>query len=129
MTEEAGFIAAVLSEPEDRTSLLVYADWLDERDDRRAAYLRQMAAAESDEKWVEEVSSVFRQLQRWVVARGCGAGTAVRVTLGPFAGNSGEVAGLFVKNHRVLATVRLMFWGQPMELELSVDELERIAPR
>ena len=129
MDEEAGFITAVLAQPKDRTAMLVYADWLDERDDRRAAYLRRMAAAEPDKKWVADVCAVLTQLWCWVVPYGCGVGTAVCVTLGPFAGNSGEVVGLFIMNHRVLATVRLSFLGQPMELELSVDELERAAPK
>ena len=43
MNEEAGFIAALLAAPDDRTTVLVYADWLDERADPRAAYLRQLA--------------------------------------------------------------------------------------
>jgi uncharacterized protein (TIGR02996 family) len=40
VNEEAGFIAAMLADPDDRTVLLVYADWLDERDDPRGEYLR-----------------------------------------------------------------------------------------
>ena len=48
MNEEAGFIAALLAEPDDRTTLLVYADWLDERADPRAEYLRLLAAQEPD---------------------------------------------------------------------------------
>ena len=41
--EEAGFIAAMLADPADRTVLLVYADWLDERSDPRGKYLRLVA--------------------------------------------------------------------------------------
>ena len=43
MNEEAGFVAALLAEPDDHTAMLVYADWLDERGDPRAAYLRLRA--------------------------------------------------------------------------------------
>jgi uncharacterized protein (TIGR02996 family) len=39
VNEEAGFIAALLAEPDDRTTLLVYADWLEERNDPRGEYL------------------------------------------------------------------------------------------
>src|SRR5215208_4409122 len=48
MNEEAGFIAALLAAPNDRTAMLVYADWLDERADPRAEYLRMVAAGAYD---------------------------------------------------------------------------------
>lgn len=38
--EEARFLATLKSDPEDDASRLVYADWLEERQDRRAEYLR-----------------------------------------------------------------------------------------
>lgn len=44
MNEEVGFIAALLAEPNDRTTMSVYADWLDDRGDPRAEYLRACAA-------------------------------------------------------------------------------------
>ena len=44
MNEEAGFIAALLADPDDRTVLLVYADWLQERSDPRSEYLRVLTA-------------------------------------------------------------------------------------
>jgi uncharacterized protein (TIGR02996 family) len=40
MTEEAAFIAAIRATPQDDTVRLVFADWLDERGDRRGALLR-----------------------------------------------------------------------------------------
>src|SRR4051812_39524587 len=49
MNEEVGFIAALLAEPGDRTAMLVYADWLDDRGDPRAEYLRACAAGELSE--------------------------------------------------------------------------------
>jgi uncharacterized protein (TIGR02996 family) len=38
--EERAFVSAILANPQDETTLLVYADWLEERGDARAAYLR-----------------------------------------------------------------------------------------
>jgi uncharacterized protein (TIGR02996 family) len=40
MNEEDGFLRAMLASPEDVPVRLVYADWLEERGDRRAEYLR-----------------------------------------------------------------------------------------
>jgi uncharacterized protein (TIGR02996 family) len=40
MSEEAAFIAAILTSPADDMNRLVYADWLDDRADPRGAYLR-----------------------------------------------------------------------------------------
>jgi uncharacterized protein (TIGR02996 family) len=40
MDTEDAFIQAVLASPEDEATRLVYADWLEERGDLRAAYLR-----------------------------------------------------------------------------------------
>jgi uncharacterized protein (TIGR02996 family) len=38
--DEAKFLAAIKSDPDDEASRLVYADWLEERNDPRAEYLR-----------------------------------------------------------------------------------------
>src|SRR5690349_6519973 len=40
MTDEDAFIQAIVANPDDRTAKLVYADWLDERSDPRAEFLR-----------------------------------------------------------------------------------------
>lgn len=40
MSEESSFLRAILNHPTDDTARLVYADWLEERDDPRAEYLR-----------------------------------------------------------------------------------------
>jgi uncharacterized protein (TIGR02996 family) len=45
MSEEAGFIRAVVANPGDYTLRLAYADWLEERSDPRAEYLRLLCAA------------------------------------------------------------------------------------
>jgi uncharacterized protein (TIGR02996 family) len=63
VTEEAGFIAALLAEPDDRTTLLVYADWLDDRGDPRAEYLRLLAAEKSEEARHEEIRAQLVELR------------------------------------------------------------------
>ncbi len=40
MNEDEAFIRAIVNNPGDDTARLVYADWLDERDDPRGAYVR-----------------------------------------------------------------------------------------
>jgi uncharacterized protein (TIGR02996 family) len=49
MTEEDAFIREIFDNPGDDTHRLVYADWLDERDDPRGPYLR--AEAEWAKAW------------------------------------------------------------------------------
>src|SRR5262245_62142660 len=44
MNDEAAFIAAILASPADDTNRLVYADWLEDHDDPRGAYLRAEVA-------------------------------------------------------------------------------------
>ena len=47
MSDDEPFLRAILAAPEDTTTRLVYADWLEERGDARAEYLRlgaQLAA-------------------------------------------------------------------------------------
>src|SRR5688572_14212629 len=40
MTEDEPFLRAMLANPDDRVSRLVYADWLDDRADSRGEYAR-----------------------------------------------------------------------------------------
>jgi uncharacterized protein (TIGR02996 family) len=40
MNDDLGFIRAIQENPDDDTTRLVYADWLEERDDIRGEYLR-----------------------------------------------------------------------------------------
>lgn len=70
MSEDEAFIRAIVDNPGDDTARLVYADWLDEHDDPRGAYLRaeheaaesgdiarlQRLAADLDPVWVARVS-------------------------------------------------------------------------
>jgi uncharacterized protein (TIGR02996 family) len=43
MNQDEAFIQAILADPDDEATRLVYADWLDERDDPRGKYLRLQA--------------------------------------------------------------------------------------
>ena len=70
MNEDEAFIRAIVDNPGDDTPRLVYADWLDDRDDPRGRYLRaerevvetgdiarlRELAAELDPVWVARVS-------------------------------------------------------------------------
>lgn len=50
MSDETAFRAALKADPTDRTTRLVFADWLDEHDRaREAALQRVLAVPESDE--------------------------------------------------------------------------------
>ena len=40
MTDDAAFLSAIQANPNDELARLVYADWLDEKGDRRGGYLR-----------------------------------------------------------------------------------------
>jgi len=44
MSQDAAFVQAIVAQPEDQALRLIYADWLDDRGDPRAAYLRLEAA-------------------------------------------------------------------------------------
>ena len=75
MDEEAGFIAALLADPGDRTVLLVYADWLDDRNDPRGEYLRLLVAAEVERGRLVVLRGRLAELHRqldsawvWMVA-------------------------------------------------------------
>jgi uncharacterized protein (TIGR02996 family) len=43
LDEDEGFIQAIIADPDDVSLRLIYADWLDERDDPRGEYLRLQA--------------------------------------------------------------------------------------
>lgn len=54
MSEEHAFLSAIMANPDDHTTKLVYADWLDERDDPRAEVLRlKVQVAVRQDEWME----------------------------------------------------------------------------
>ena len=80
MIEDEPFLRAILANPDDRVSRLVYADWLDERADPRAEFLRieaRLAELPRDDMTYPELRQPDRRLQLqsvlprwWLVAIG-----------------------------------------------------------
>jgi uncharacterized protein (TIGR02996 family) len=61
LSDPAGFLSAMLADPDDDTSRLVYADWLEERGDPRSELLRvQLRLA----AWVPDIKERTRLQQR-----------------------------------------------------------------
>jgi uncharacterized protein (TIGR02996 family) len=48
MNDDEAFLAAIAERPDDDLTRLVYADWLEERDDPRAEYVRLAVEAARD---------------------------------------------------------------------------------
>ena len=128
MNEEASFISALLADADDRTTLLVYADWLDEQGDSRAELVRLLAAEKRD--W-NRLGALLPGLDPiWVraVRDRIGPGCTVRITGGPFAGMVGTITALNPHGDKVLATVRLTLWGRSFDGELDDSMIERTDP-
>ena len=51
MSEEAAFLEAIAKHPQDRTARLVFADWLQERDDPRAEGYRALGLRRRIPHW------------------------------------------------------------------------------
>lgn len=66
MTEDEAFVAAIRAQPTDDTLRLVYADWLDERDDPRGAFVR----LEYRLHGMHEADPDYRKLQQQLGALG-----------------------------------------------------------
>lgn len=66
MSEDEPFLRAILTNPDDRVSRLVYADWLDERDDPKAEFIRleaQLAELSPGHKETQVLRQRRRELQ------------------------------------------------------------------
>jgi uncharacterized protein (TIGR02996 family) len=127
MNEEAGFIAALIAEPDDRTTLLVYADWLDERSDPRAEYLRLLASNRPNQRRLAQLRRAVDPIWAIHVTERCECGTRVRVTDGSFAQCEGLIIGLRVNDaSEVVVVVQLTFWGRHVDVELSSRQVERV---
>jgi uncharacterized protein (TIGR02996 family) len=91
MTEDEPFLRALLANPDDRVSRLVYADWLDEHADPRTEYLRLFARVTElphDDASRPELRCRMLELQAtlppwWVAIAG-----GLRVTKGERTGGS-----------------------------------------
>jgi uncharacterized protein (TIGR02996 family) len=63
MNEERGFIRAILSAPNDAALRLIYADWLEERDDPRGEYLRLLCMLDGCSDEEERARQLGERLQ------------------------------------------------------------------
>ncbi len=131
MNEEHAFIAALATEPTDRTTLLVYADWLDEQSGRldpRAACMRLLAEPKPDWERIAELSSPAAEAREWVKWNCCGCGSVVRLDSGPFAGHLGQVVGVYRNPpDKLLVAVRILFWGGIIDNEVDSRLIQRIS--
>src|SRR5688572_16644548 len=64
MNEDAAFTRAIRERPDDETTRLVYADWLDDRSDPRAEYLRAEAAWVALQPSDEEYRPLYRRVSQ-----------------------------------------------------------------
>jgi uncharacterized protein (TIGR02996 family) len=68
MTEDETFVRAIRANPDDETARLAYADWLDDRADPRAAYLRAEAAWVALQPADEQYRPLFRRVSQLAAA-------------------------------------------------------------
>ncbi len=68
MSEDDAFVARLRAKPDDETARLVYADFLDDRDDPRGAYLRAEAAWVALQPQDEQYRPMYRELSRRAAA-------------------------------------------------------------
>jgi uncharacterized protein (TIGR02996 family) len=69
MSEEDAFLSAIVANPDDQTAKLVYADWLEERDDPRAEIVRlKVKVATQEDGWVA-AQDRLAELEPMVAAR------------------------------------------------------------
>jgi uncharacterized protein (TIGR02996 family) len=68
VSEDAAFIDAIRPRPEDETARLVYADWLDDRSDSRAEYLRAEAAWCALPPSDEQYRPLYRRISQFAAA-------------------------------------------------------------
>jgi uncharacterized protein (TIGR02996 family) len=64
MSDEAAFLRALRERPDDETTRLVYTDWLDDRSDPRAEYLRAEAAWVALQPSDEQYRPLYRRVSR-----------------------------------------------------------------
>jgi uncharacterized protein (TIGR02996 family) len=122
--EEAGFIAAMLADPDDRTVLLVYADWLDERGDPRGEYLRVLESGSVEKKptWVHDQESyIWLQV---IASRKFRVGDRVRILEGAWAGIEAVITK--IARDRSSATIINMI-GRATNVELACTAFEFVS--
>ncbi len=129
MSDEEALIRAILADPEDRTARLVYADWLDERGDRRGAHLRALCDGVA---WGGDPADRLRGLQVGINpdwSSGCTPGSPgagwVSTVRSAFTATSGwPVAGRPAPSTEPVAHLRRAAGGHP-DRGFNDDRIER----
>jgi uncharacterized protein (TIGR02996 family) len=103
MNEDAAFIRAIREQPDDETTRLVYADWLDDRSDPRAEYLRAEAAWATLPTSDERSRPLFRRVSQ-LAASLEPEWFATVSQMGHFARQAWERVGLVWEPHRTERT-------------------------
>lgn len=111
MNEDAAFIRAIREQPDDETARLVYADWLDERSDPRAEYLRAEATWVALRPSDEQYRTLYRRASRlaapldpeWFAAVG---------RMGILVGRAWEALPIELKPETPLVPNRLQIWKE-----------------
>jgi uncharacterized protein (TIGR02996 family) len=85
MTDEDAFLHAISATPEDTTLRLTYADWLEERGDGRAEYLRLLAAFEELKSGDPAASGILASLHQVQLRERIGRSWAVLMCRGLIA--------------------------------------------
>jgi uncharacterized protein (TIGR02996 family) len=113
VTDDHAFLAAIVNAPEDAALRLVYADWLEERGDPRAEFLRLAATQQSPAR----LKSLAKQFDpEWVglvLNRGLQIGDEVEVIAGVLEGFRATVLGVDLR--RGVARVWPILFGRPVE--------------
>src|SRR5262245_3775519 len=68
MSTEQGLLRAILDEPDDDTHRLVYADWLEERGDPRAEFIRDQMALAGMEEWDVRRRAILERSDQFIRA-------------------------------------------------------------
>jgi uncharacterized protein (TIGR02996 family) len=139
VSEENALLSAIIANPDDPTTWLVYADWLAERGDPRAEYLRleveleqQLARSEElqvrlDPRWVRRVSR-----RRWAEIKLRAGGTIGCQSLQQGSTYAGLLEGLPTRQmnqgtiERLVRTERERGWwvGEPYVVPPVVRPIE-----
>jgi uncharacterized protein (TIGR02996 family) len=122
MSEEGAFLQAILADPDDESTLKVYADWLEERADPRSEYVRHLLAPALQETHVAALRQRFDSAWLGVLdSLRFRAGDDVRITAGVYQGMEGQIITLAPA--RGCAGVIPRVFGRPTLIEIKFDDL------
>jgi uncharacterized protein (TIGR02996 family) len=137
MDSDDPFLQTLLAEPDDETTRLVYADWLEERGDpqsvARSEFLRISHRLRQTKRRVSrrtELEGSLRKLSEiagaeWADRLHPYRGARVRVRRGIFAGMEGIVDSCNLRYQTV--TVILVIFGRPTSVKLEAYEVRVIS--